>query len=152
MILIPINGKGSINNNNLGKSLPLLVSCLLAKLCAILTGGGGSIFKYVPRLCQHHHCCSFIPTISFLNHSFVSQLRVPPLLSPCLSSSFTLLLTWSSGKHSTIHKQCPTNTLLSRLRLPCLTLYNSIPHNSQHLTPSFMIFCCIFVSSSQCFS
>lgn len=80
MSLIPINGKGSINDNNLGKShLLLLISCLSAKLCFILTGSSGSAFESAPPLYQHCHGHSFQP------HSlFLGPLSGLPTQSPTL--------------------------------------------------------------------
>ena len=124
---------------------PLLISCLLAKLCAVLTGSRGSIFKSVPRLHQRHPCCGFSLTISFLDHSSVSRPRVPPLFPPGLRSSSALLLS-RSAKLSTI---CNTLQVLSCLSdsfhgYLSRTIFLTPPSHASQPYDFLLHFCVIF--------
>lgn len=142
MILIPINGKGSINDNNLGERHLLLISCLFVELYSILTGNKESIFKSVPRLYRHCHCCRFSPHALFLGLLLGLQTQGCIPASPYLSSSSTCCLS------DLLESIALPKVFCKSIPSPSMTVFLTLPSFASQL---YNFFCSIFVSFSQRF-
>lgn len=152
---MPINGKGSINDNNLGKRhLLLLISCLFAELRSLLTGSEESVFQSVRRFYQHCRCCRFSPHALFLGPLLGLPTQTCTPSSPSLSSSSTRCLSGlpeSTTQPKAFCKSPPIAPAAPTSR--SMTAFLTLPSFASQLYNFFLLyFCIIFTTLSLLFS